>query len=82
MTLTTAAGVSHPDVLAVVAASIEGYITGLGIGQTLNYTRLAQLAYGASSSVLNVSAVLLNGGTSDLAPPVFGVIRSGTVVIS
>jgi uncharacterized phage protein gp47/JayE len=82
MTLTTAPGVSHHDAVVAAAAAIEDYIAGLPIGATLNYTRLAQLAYAASSAVTNVSAVVLNGGTADLAPPLFGVIRSGTVAVS
>jgi uncharacterized phage protein gp47/JayE len=82
MTLTTATGVSHQDVVAAVVSAIEDYVAGLSIGATLNYTRLAQLAYTASSSVTNVSAVLLNGGSADLVPPLFGVIRSGTVAVS
>jgi hypothetical protein len=32
--------------------------------------------------VTNVSAVLLNGGTADLAPPPFGAIIAGTVTVS
>lgn len=82
MTLTTLPGLSHQDAVAAVAAGIESYIAGLGIGQSLNYTRLAQLAYAASNAVSNVSAVLLNGASVDLAPPLFGVIRSGTVAVS
>jgi uncharacterized phage protein gp47/JayE len=82
LTLTTAAGALHQDVVAAVAGAIEGYIAGLGIGETLNYTRLAQLAYAASASVSNVSSLLLNGGVGDLVPSVFGVVRSGTVAVS
>jgi uncharacterized phage protein gp47/JayE len=82
MTVTTQAGVSHQTVVGLVAAAIETYIASLGVSATLNYTRLAQLAYAASGSVSNVSAVLLNGGSSDLTPPLFGVVRTGTVTVS
>ena len=82
MTLTSQAGVSHQIVVATVAGAVEDYIDGLSVGATLNYTRLAQLAYDASSAVTNVSAVLLNGGTSDLVPPLFGAVRPGTVTVS
>ncbi len=82
MILTTAAGASHQVALAATASAIEDYINGLGIGATLNYTRLAQLAYAASSTIINVSDVLLNGTTADLVPPVFGVVRAGTVAVS
>ncbi|HQU05269.1 MAG TPA: baseplate protein, partial [Acidocella sp.] len=61
---------------------IATYIAGLGVGATLNYTRIAQLAYSVSPAVLNVESILLNGGTADLAPPLFGVVRGGTVAVA
>ncbi len=80
--ISTAPGVSHEVVVGSVATAVEAYIAGLGIGMTLNYTRLAQLAYAASASVTNVSSLLLNGGSADLVPPLFGVIRTGTVTVA
>ena len=82
MILITAPGSSHQAAVAAAASAIEDYIAGLGIGATLNYTRLAQLAYGASASISNVSAVLLNNGTADLMPPLFGVVRVGSVTVA
>jgi uncharacterized phage protein gp47/JayE len=82
LTLTTAVGASHQQIVAAAAAAIENYIAGLGIGETLSYTRLAQLAYAASASVSNVSVVLLNGGAVDLVPPLFGVVRSGAIAVA
>lgn len=82
MTIATQVGASHQSVVAAVAAAVESYIDGLGVGLTLNYTRLAQLAYDASSAVNNVTAVLLNGGTGDLVPPVFGTVMPGTITVS
>jgi hypothetical protein len=61
---------------------MEAYIASLPIGGTLSYTRLAQLAYDASASVTNLSGLLLNGAAADLAPPVFGVVRAGTVSVA
>lgn len=80
--LVTVPGSSHQAAVAAAASAIEAYIAGLGIGETLNYTRLAQLGYAASASISNVSDVLLNGGTADLVPPLFGVVRVGTVAVS
>jgi uncharacterized phage protein gp47/JayE len=82
LTLTTNAGASHQDAVAAVATAIETYIASLSIGTTLNYTRLAQIAYAASDTVLNVSNVVLNSGSADLVPPIFAVVRSGTVAVS
>jgi hypothetical protein len=82
MTVTTVTGPAQQTIVAAVADAIETYIAGLAIGDTLNYTRLVQLAYAASASITNVSAVLLNGGAVDLIPPLFGVIRAGTVTVA
>jgi uncharacterized phage protein gp47/JayE len=82
LTLTTVAGASHQAAVAQAAGAIESYIAGLGIGAALNYSRLAQLAYAASPAISNVSTLLLNGATNDLVPPLFGVIRAGTVTVS
>jgi phage-related baseplate assembly protein len=82
LTLTTVAGSSHSAAVTAVAASIETYIAGLQIGAMLGYTKLAQLAYEASSSINNVSGLLLNGGTADIVPGLFGVVRTGTVTVT
>jgi len=82
LNVTLVAGASQQIIIAAVAAAIETYIASLSVGATLNYTRLAQLAYAASGAVTNVSTVMLNGGTADLIPPLFGVVRTGTVTVS
>jgi uncharacterized phage protein gp47/JayE len=82
VTLTTATGASHLAAVAAVATAIEAYIASLPVGALLSYTRLAQLAYGASSAVTNLSGLLLNGGPADLSPPLFGVVRAGTVAVA
>ncbi len=82
VTLVTAGGASHGAALAAVASAIETYIAALPIGATLSYTKLAQLAYDASGAVTNLSGLSLNGGTGDLVPPLFGVVRTGVVTVS
>jgi uncharacterized phage protein gp47/JayE len=82
VTLITAPGSSHDIAVASVASAIEDYIAALPIGASLSYTRLAQLAYGASSAVVNLSGLLLNGRTADLAPSLFGVVRAGTITVA
>jgi len=81
MTLTTGSGASHSAAIATVASAIETHIAGLGVGAALSYSRLAQLGYDASGAVTNISGLLLNGGTSDLLPPMFGVVRTGIVTV-
>lgn len=82
VTIITSAGASHAAAVAAVATAIEEYIASLPIGATLSYTRLAQLAYDASGVVVNLADLLLNGGTMDLVPPLFGAVRAGTVTVA
>ncbi len=82
VTLITATGASHIAAVAAVATAIETYIASLPVGATLSYTRLAQLAYTATGAVNNLSGLLLNGGAVDLVPPLFGVVRAGTVTVA
>jgi hypothetical protein len=45
-------------------------------------SRIALLAYITSATVTNVTAIMLNGQTSDIAVPPSGVIKIGMVVVS
>lgn len=82
MTITTDVGYTHSAVVSDVQAAIAAYINGLGIGATLRYTRLAQLAYDASPGVINVTAVTLNAGTSDLTATAKQLVRAGTITVT
>lgn len=82
VTLVTVAGANHAVAITAVAAAFESYIASLPIGATLSYTKLAQLAYEASGVVGNLSGLILNNGTTDLVPSLFGVVRSGVVTVS
>lgn len=54
----------------------------MGIGASLSVTRIAQVAYEASSEVRNVSGVRINGNDFDLAPGTREVIKPGMVAVS
>lgn len=82
MAVSVAAGAVQADVAAQVTAAIGGYVNALPIGVALPWSKLAQLAYDASASVVNVTSVLLNGGMADLVPGPTGVIKAGTVTVS
>lgn len=82
MTCAVAAGYDPAATKALVQSAIANYINALTLGQTLPYTRLAQIAYDASPGVLNASAVLLNGATADLVATPQQVIKSAGVTIS
>ena len=81
LSITTATGASHVAAVASVASAIEDYVDSLGIGQTLSYLRLAQVAFAADPNVTAISGLLLNGGTSDLAATARKIVRAGTVAV-
>ena len=82
MTITTAAGYDHTATAANVAAALGTYVNSLTLEQKLAFSRLTQIAYDASPGVTNVTAVLLNGGTADLAATALQVIKTGTVSVA
>jgi uncharacterized phage protein gp47/JayE len=82
MSITAASGYIKANVAAAVQTALQTYINSIGIGATLNYTKLAQIAYEASPGVANVSAVLLNGATADLTATSQQIIKYSSVVVS
>jgi uncharacterized phage protein gp47/JayE len=82
MTLALTAGAVPQNVVAAVQTAIGAYIDNLPVGAALAYTRLAQIAYDASSQVTNVTGVQLNGGSTDLIPGSFGAVRSASLSVS
>ncbi|GAB3249234.1 baseplate J/gp47 family protein [Chitinimonas naiadis] len=82
LTLTVLSGYSKPTVAAAIQAAIAAYINGLGINAGLTYTRLVQIAYDASPGVANVSALLLNGATADIAANPVQSLRAGAITIN
>ncbi|MDE3022883.1 MAG: baseplate J/gp47 family protein [Pseudomonadota bacterium] len=80
--ITTASGYTHSAVVALVYTDVTTYINGLGIGQTLSWTKLIQIIYEASPGITNVSGVTINAGTADLTATAQQVIKFGTVTIS
>lgn len=82
LTITVTAGAVKSQVQPIVANALISYIDALPIGSPLPYTRLAQVAYTASTLVANVSAVMLNSGTTDLLPSSSGVVKAGTIAVN
>jgi uncharacterized phage protein gp47/JayE len=82
MTITTASGYDHTATTLLVKTAVQNYINALSLGQTLTYSRLAQVAYDASPGVTNVTGVTLNSGTSDLTATSQQVIKAGTVTVA
>lgn len=82
LAVTLAAGYDTVATRAQVQAAIQNYINALALGQTLTYTRLAQVAYDASPGVNNVTAMQLNGGSADVAVTARQVLKFSTVTVS
>lgn len=83
MSITAAPNFSKQTLQGAVSSAIQAYINGLGIGQTLYYSRLASVAYGVPG-VLTVTNLLLNNTTQDLGGGPTQVVKatSASVVIS
>ncbi|AYM76892.1 baseplate protein [Janthinobacterium agaricidamnosum] len=82
MTITTATGYDRTATAAIVAAALRTYVNSLTLGQKLAFSRMTQIAYDASPGVTNVTAVMLNGDTVDLAATALQVIKTGTVSVA
>ena len=81
MAIVTAPSANHATVAAQVAAALSGFIDALPVGAPLPWSRLAQVAYGASPYVGNVFGVLLNGAATDIVPGPAGVVKAGSVTV-
>ena len=81
-TIVTAAGYSHPALVAQVATALSAYVNTLALGQTLAFTRLTQVIYDTSPGITNVTGVTLNGSTADVAATAKQVIKTGTVSVA
>lgn len=83
MSISTATGYDHSSVTSQVQAALQGYINSLSIGQSLSYTKLAQLAYEASAGVATVlPGYTVNSGTSDVVATGVIVLKASSVVVS
>lgn len=83
MTLTLSAPAVRSEVVALVDAALETYVASLVLGQTLPFTQLATVAYGASPYITNVTGVTLNASSADdLTATASQVIRAGTISVS
>jgi uncharacterized phage protein gp47/JayE len=67
---------------ATVKAALQSYINTLGLGAGISWSRLIQVAYDASDQVIDVSNVLLDGGTADVVVTNKQVIKAGTITVS
>jgi uncharacterized phage protein gp47/JayE len=82
MVVSVGPGVVHADAAQAVAAAVIAYINALPVGAPLAWSRLTQVAYDAQPAVTNVTSVLLNGATADLAPGIAGVVKAGAIAVN
>ena len=76
---TTSAG--HAATVALVSTAVTTYINSLVLGQSLSYFRLSQIAFDASSDVIDISGYTLNGGTLDVPASNQQVIKTTSVTV-
>jgi uncharacterized phage protein gp47/JayE len=81
MTVTSAAGYTHATVVGDVGTALANFLNSLTLGVSVPYTQLASVAYGVAG-VQNVTAVTLNGGTSDLTANAKHRVVAGTITVN
>ncbi|WP_428375206.1 baseplate J/gp47 family protein [Lichenicoccus sp.] len=62
-------------------AAVTTYVDALPVGQALRISRVAGLAYDATSSISNVTDVTLNGLAADIGGQAGAVVRAGIMTI-
>lgn len=84
LTITAAPGFTKSALQPIVQAAVLAFVNGLGLGNSLSFTRVAQVAYDATPGIANVSAVTVNGGTADIAASVIQTLKTalGSVTVS
>jgi uncharacterized phage protein gp47/JayE len=81
MTATIASGYDPAATKLLVKNAVTNYINALGLGVTLNWSRLLQVAYDASAGVTNITGLTINGGTADIATTAKQVVKATTVTV-
>lgn len=82
MNVSVAAGYDAAVTKLLVEDAVTNYINALGLGHPLAFTRLLQVAYGASLGVTNVTGLTVNGGNSDLAATPKQTIKAAAVTVN
>lgn len=82
LTISVAPGADRSSIIGQVVNAIMNYVNALPVGAALPITRVAQLAYDASSAVTLVGQVLLNGTTTDLSATPSQTIKCSLVVVN
>ena len=81
LTITHAPGYDHAAVAGAVGSALSLAVNSLPLGAGLPYTLLPAIAYSVDG-VANVTAVLLNGGTADVAATPRQTIKASSVAVA
>ena len=82
MTLTSLIAANHAADVTAASNALTAYVNAIPVGSPLSFSRLAQIAYDASSNISNVTGVTLNSGTADLSVTTVQVIKPGTLAVA
>ena len=82
MTVTLVVESQRAVTVANIKTMLQKYVNTLTIGSDIFWTRLYQLIYDADPNVLVVSALTLNGATSDIVVDNVHVIKVGTMAVN
>lgn len=80
--ITVEEGYIAADLIIDAQTALTNYINDLRIGQGFPYTRVAQIIYNASIGIIDVTGIVLNGGTSDLVVTNKQGLKPLTIVIT
>ncbi|MDR3536530.1 MAG: baseplate J/gp47 family protein [Acetobacteraceae bacterium] len=80
--VTLTANANQSAVLAAIETQITNFVNNLPVGVGLPITRVAQLAYDADPSVINVRNLVLNGNSLDIAVSVVGIIKLSNLSVT
>jgi uncharacterized phage protein gp47/JayE len=73
--------VTEPTMTATVTDAVTIFVDSLAFNEDLRYTKLYEIIYNASPYILNVSNLVLNGGSSDLIGNVNLIFTMGSITI-
>lgn len=72
----------HPAAVIAATATLTAYVNALPIGQAVYYSRIWQLIQDASSSIVEVTGLTVNGGTADVTVGTRSVAKISTITLS
>lgn len=77
--VTPATGYSKATLDGAAGAAVTAFVDGLAMGATLSFTGLAAAIWNSAAGIANVTALTINGGTSDIVPTAAQVVRLGSL---